>query len=79
MLERSDPGGPRGRRPLHVSHRDPAALIGAERSGPLIGNSLPQMTYNLFGRVVIGGPLEATAHARRRKSAREAEEREEAN
>lgn len=63
------PGCPRGRRPLPISHHDPAALIGPERSGSLIGYSLPQMTFNLFGREVIGGLLEATAHKLQRKSA----------
>lgn len=63
------PGGPRGRRPLLTSSHDPAALIGPVRSGSLIGYSLPQMTFNLFGREVIGGLLEATAHKLQRKSA----------
>lgn len=42
-----------------VAHRDQRSLVGLEL--PIIGYLARQMTFNLFGRMVIGGLWEATA------------------
>lgn len=68
----TQPGCPRGMRPLHgppvISHHDPVtlggqcSLIGSELPVSLIGYLARQMTFNWFGRVVIGSLWESTAH-----------------
>lgn len=60
-------------RALVISHHDPVAhrgqrsLVGSELPVPLIGYLARQMTFNLFGRVVIGGLWEATAQKLNKK------------
>lgn len=64
-------------RALVISHHDPAAhrglhsLVGSALTVPLIGYLARQMTFNLFGRVVIGGLWEATAQKCNKKYHRE--------